>query len=111
MHKRMQVTSFIVWFMKGWNSLDIISHLFLVAALILRLAGLHTVHIKVFISTVACCAVLLWSKMLFFMMPFSTTGVLAPGIRLERERRALRVTIKKYALPTNLWSGCKYGYI
>eukprot|EP00892_Ulva_mutabilis_P007601 jgi/Ulvmu1/5212/UM022_0005.1 len=76
MKKRMHLTSFLKWLLKGWNSMDMASHLVLVIVLACRLSSLHTHNTKFYISAAASCAVFLWSKMLFFMMPFSTTGPL-----------------------------------
>lgn len=74
MKKRMHLTSFTKWLLKGWNSMDMASHFLLVVVLVCRLSSLHTSNTKFYISAAASCAVFLWSKMLFFMMPFSTTG-------------------------------------
>lgn len=68
------MTSAIRWLRKGWNSIDLGSHILLGVLLILRLFSLHVTYSDVFVSMAAGCAVLLWSKVLFFMMPFATTG-------------------------------------
>lgn len=54
--------------------MDMASHLLLIVVLFCRLSSLHTSSTRFYISAAASCAVFLWSKMLFFMMPFSTTG-------------------------------------
>jgi hypothetical protein len=75
MIKRSRLTQFTVWVSKGWNAIDATSQLTLAVALLLRLADLHERVASLFVSLSAACAVLLWSKLLFFMMPFSSTGV------------------------------------
>ena len=70
----MQLTTACAWLRKGWNAIDLASQLLLLLVLLIRLAGLHEEHVRLYISLAAACAVLMWSKMLFFMMPFSTTG-------------------------------------
>ena len=75
MKKRSHLTSAFRWLRKGWNSIDLVSHILLSALLIIRLLSLHMKYSAAFISMAAGCAVLLWSKVLFFMMPFATTGV------------------------------------
>jgi hypothetical protein len=75
MRKRSQSTSVIKWLRKGWNSIDLVSHVLLLMLLIIHMSSLHIDLADLFISLSAGCAVLLWSKVLFFMMPFATTGV------------------------------------
>jgi hypothetical protein len=76
MKKRSHLTSAVRWLRKSWNSIDLVSHILLAALLIIRLCSLHVTYADLFISLAAGCAVLLWSKVLFFMMPFATTGTL-----------------------------------
>jgi hypothetical protein len=76
MRKRMRLTRVAKWFKKGWNALDLASQALLLVILVLRLSGQHLVVNGFYVSSAAVCAVLLWSKMLFFMMPFATTGAL-----------------------------------
>ena len=71
---RMRMTRFLKWVLKGWNALDLISHIVLLLLVALRLAGFHVQRWNLFVSTAACLTIMLWSKMLFFMMPFQTTG-------------------------------------
>ena len=74
MRKRIKLTKLSMWLRKGWNSIDLASQLLLVFVLCMRLTGFHTRQNGLYVSMAALCAVLLWSKMLFFMMPFATTG-------------------------------------
>jgi hypothetical protein len=74
MRKRMLLAKASMWLMKGWNSIDLASQMLLVVVIAMRLAGKHITQATFYVSSAACCAVLLWSKMLFFMMPFATTG-------------------------------------
>ena len=75
MYLRSRLVNTVQWLRKGWNAIDLASQLLLAAVLLMRLAGLHADHPKLYVSCAASCAVLLWSKILFFMLPFATTGV------------------------------------
>lgn len=82
MLRRAHVTDFAVWLRKGWNAIDATSQLTLAAAMLMRLVNKHEAWNSVFVSLSATCAVFLWSKMLFFMMPFASTGASRASARL-----------------------------
>lgn len=74
MRKRMALAKAAVWLMRGWNAIDLASQLLLLVLLGMRLSGQHLAHADFYVSAAAFCAVLLWSKLLYFLMPFATTG-------------------------------------
>lgn len=74
MRKRVALVKPAVWLRRGWNSIDLAAQLLLLVLLAMRLGGQHLVHADFYVSAAAFCAVLLWSKLLYFLMPFATTG-------------------------------------
>jgi hypothetical protein len=62
------------WIAQGWNVAEVVSNILLLAVVMIHLTARYKQNNAVFVSAAACTAILLWSKLFYYMMPFATTG-------------------------------------